>query len=213
MHIVHFGHSCVLLDTGSAKLLIDPGAFSTGFEGTTGLDVILVTHQHSDHLDLDRFPALVAANPEAQIVTDSASAEDLAGIGVTATVAKPGDALELGGAVVNVISADHEVIHPDFPVPPNVGYLVDHGAFYHPGDSLSVPEQKVDVLGLPTIAPWLKIAEAGDFLRAVAPRVAVPIHDELLATDKKPMYYGWFERLAPEGTGVAPLPHGEATEV
>ncbi len=65
-------------------------------------------------------------------------------------------------------------------MPPNTGYVVDDGAFYHPGDSLFVPEQKVDVLGLPTSAPWLKTGEAVEFLRTVAPRVAVPIHQGLL---------------------------------
>jgi len=40
----------VLLDTGAARLLIDPGAFSTDFETLTGLDAVLVTHEHSDHV-------------------------------------------------------------------------------------------------------------------------------------------------------------------
>lgn len=31
MRIVHFGHSCVLVDTGTARLLFDPGSWSTGF--------------------------------------------------------------------------------------------------------------------------------------------------------------------------------------
>ncbi|MEN3301131.1 MAG: hypothetical protein V7633_3189, partial [Pseudonocardia sp.] len=37
MQLTHFGHACVLIDTGTARLLIDPGAFSTGFESLTGL--------------------------------------------------------------------------------------------------------------------------------------------------------------------------------
>ena len=37
MEVTHFGHSCVLLDTGAARLLIDPGGFSKDFEGVTGL--------------------------------------------------------------------------------------------------------------------------------------------------------------------------------
>ena len=50
VQITHFRHSCVLLDTGSARLLIDPGAWSEGFESVTGLDAVLITHQHVDHL-------------------------------------------------------------------------------------------------------------------------------------------------------------------
>ena len=37
------------------------------------------------------------------------------------------------------------------------------------------------MLGLPTGAPWLKLSEAVDFLRAVAPRTAVPIHEAVLS--------------------------------
>ena len=73
MQVTHFGHSCVLLDMGAARLLIDPGNFSRDFEGVTGLDAVLVTHQHPDHLDPERLPALLRANPDARLVVDSGS--------------------------------------------------------------------------------------------------------------------------------------------
>ena len=90
---------------------------------------------------------------------------------------------------------------------PNIGYVFDDGAFFHPGDSFFVPEQKIDVLGLPTGAPWLKAGEAVDYLRAVAPRVAVPIHEAVLANPA--MHYGLFGNLAPEGTEVKVLDRAE----
>ena len=46
----------------------------------------------------------------------------------------------------------------------------------HPGDALFVPDEPVDVLATPAAAPWMKISEAVDYLRAVAPTRAVPIH-------------------------------------
>lgn len=192
----------MLLDTGSTRLLFDPGKFSAGFEDVRDLDAILITHQHFDHLDTDRLPALVAANPAAKLVVDAGSAAEL---GLAAEVARPGDSLTLGGAEITVVGGAHAVIHPEVEMPPNVGYLVDHGAFYHPGDSLFVPEQKVDVLGLPTSAPWLKTGEACDFLRAVAPRVAIPIHQGLLNEVGTQLTYSWFSRMAAEGTEVRPL--------
>lgn len=204
----------MLLDTGSARLLFDPGVFSAGFEDVRDLDAILITHQHFDHLDEARLPALVEANPTAALVVDPGSIEITARLGLAADQVRPGDNLTLGGSEVAVVGGEHAVIHPEVPVPPNAGYVVDGGAFYHPGDALFVPEQKVDVLGLPSSAPWLKTGEAVDFLRAVAPRVAVPIHQELLSDiGKKLTYENWFARLAADRTEVRVLTPREQTEV
>jgi L-ascorbate metabolism protein UlaG (beta-lactamase superfamily) len=205
VQIVHFGHSCVLLDTGSARLLLDPGSFSDGFEDLRDLDAILITHQHPDHLDDERLPALVAANPNATLVVDTGSTEQVATLGLTARTAQPGDVVEAGGATVRVVGGDHAMIHPEVPIVPNVGYLVDDGAFYHPGDSLFVPEQPIDVLGVPAGAPWLKIAEAVEFERAVAPRIAVPIHEAVLSEHGRESAYARLASLAPKGTEVRVL--------
>ncbi|WP_414936835.1 MBL fold metallo-hydrolase [Amycolatopsis sp. cmx-11-51] len=210
MRIVHFGHACTLLETEGARILIDPGAFSVGFEGERELHAILITHQHFDHLDADRLPALLEANPGAQLIVDPGSAEAVRKIGAEFQIANPGDAFGIGSSGVNVVGGEHAVIHEDIPAIPNVGYVVDHGAFYHPGDSFFVPEQQIDVLGLPTGAPWLKAGEAVDYLRAVSPRLAVPIHEAVLARPQ--MHYGLFANLAPEGTEVKVLDVGEPVE-
>lgn len=211
MKIVHYGQSCVLLDTGTARLLFDPGIFSDGFEGLTDLDAVLITHQHPDHLDPERLPALLAANPNATLVTDPGSEQIVRKLNLEPRVVKPNDSLEFGGAAISVVGGEHAVIHPDIPVIPNTGFLVDDGAFYHPGDSFFVPERKVDVLGLPTGAPWLKASEAVEFLRAIAPRTAVPIHEAVLAKPK--MHYDMFSNLGPSGTTVEVLPRDETVEV
>ncbi|MGW4135084.1 MBL fold metallo-hydrolase [Amycolatopsis japonica] len=211
MRIVHFGHACTLLETEGARILIDPGTFSTGFEGERELDAILITHQHFDHLDLDRLPALLEANPGVKLVVDPGSAEAVGKIGAEFQIANPGDAFEIGSSGISVVGGEHAVIHDEIPVIPNVGYVVDHGAFYHPGDSFFVPEQKIDVLGLPTGAPWLKAGEAVDYLRAVSPRLAVPIHEAVLARPQ--MHYGLFANLAPEGTEVKVLDVGEPVKL
>lgn len=209
MQLTHFGHSCVLVETGSARLLIDPGTFASGFEGVRELDAVLITHQHPDHLDLERLPALLAANPGAQLITDTGSAESLGGTELAPSAVRPGDAFEVAGGSIDVVGGAHAVIHPDIPVIDNIGYLVDGGTFYHPGDSFFVPEQRVDVLGLPTGAPWLKVSEAVDFLRAVHPRTAVPIHEAVLAAPQ--LHYRMFEQLGPQDTGVEVLTRGTPT--
>ena len=209
MNVTHFGHACVLLDTGAARLLIDPGNFSKDFEDVTGLDAVLVTHQHPDHLDPERLPALLRANPNARLIVDSGTAGQLED--VDHETVEPGTELALGGARVVVLGGQHAVIHPDIPVIPNNAYLVD-GTHLHPGDSLTVvPPEPLEVLFLPTAAPWQKLADAVEYLRAVAPRTAVPIHQGILAVPG--MYYGHFERLGPEQTALRVLDAGEATTV
>lgn len=213
MQIVHYGHSCVLLSTDSARLLFDPGAFSTDFESLRELDAILITHQHFDHLDPNRLPDLVQANPDAALVVDEDTVAELEKIGVTPTsVARPGDAFTFGKTAINVVGGRHATIHEDMPAPANAGFVVDHGAFYHPGDALFVPDQKIDVLGLPMAAPWMKTAEAVDFLRAVGPRVAVPIHEALLSETGFQVQQSFVTSLA-AGPEFRTLPRGEAVDV
>lgn len=193
MRITRYGHSCLLVEDGDARLLLDPGVFSAGFEGLRGLTGVLVTHQHPDHLDRDRLGALLQANPDARLHCDEGTGEQL---DVPCTVVREGDRLDLGTSV-QVHGAVHAVIHPDIPRIPNVGYLLGE-RFFTPGDALTVPDADVEVLGLPTDAPWLKLVESVDLLRTVRPRVAFPVHDAVLAQPQ--IWYGQLTSLAPDGT-------------
>lgn len=208
MRIRKFGHACLLVEQDDARLLFDPGIFASGFTELTGLTGVLVTHQHVDHLDQDLLPALLEANPDAVLYADEATAGQLAEKGLPARTAAQGDVLDLGAAV-RVIGEQHAQVHPDVPVIPNVGYLVAD-RFFHPGDSFTQPDGGVEILGLPTAAPWLKVAEAVDYLRAVGPQVAVPIHEALLT--RPALHYGLFEALAPAGTRVQVLDDGEPAD-
>jgi L-ascorbate metabolism protein UlaG (beta-lactamase superfamily) len=206
MRITRYGHSCVLVEDGDGRVLLDPGVFSSGFEDLRGLTGVLITHQHTDHLDVDRVTRLLEANPEATLVTDEGTPLDL-----PRTVVHAGDSLDLGTAV-SVHGSDHAVIHPDIPGIPNVGYLVG-GRFFTPGDAMTVPDADVEVLGLPTAAPWLKLTEAVGLLREVKPAKAFPVHDGMLAPPGAGVWYGLFDRLSPGGTSFSPLVTGDALQV
>jgi len=205
MRVTKYEHSCLLVEDENVRVVVDPGELTLGFLDLTGLSAILVTHQHFDHIDLGRIEPLLGRNPGAALYVDEATAAVLSERGIQATTARHGDRFDVGIEVA-VYGAEHAVIHPEIPVIPNVGYLIG-GRFFHPGDSFTVPDVSVEVLGLPTAAPWLKASEAIEFLRAVAPRIAIPIHEGLLA--RPAVYYGHYQRLAPADTEVRLLePNG-----
>jgi L-ascorbate metabolism protein UlaG (beta-lactamase superfamily) len=209
MRLTKYAHSCVLVEDDGARVLIDPGNLTRGFDELTGLTGILITHQHADHVDVDRLGPLLERNPNADLYADEGTVGILEARGVSAATARQGDRLDVGLDVA-VYGVDHAVIHPEIPRVTNVGYLVG-GRFFHPGDSFTLPDIAVEVLGLPTAAPWLKASEAIDYLRAVAPRVAIPIHEALLA--RPAVYYGHYQRLAPEKTDVTLLEPGGHTKL
>ena len=53
MRLTRFGHSCLLVEEGGARVLLDPGSFSEGFETLEGLTAVCVTHQHVDHVRIE----------------------------------------------------------------------------------------------------------------------------------------------------------------
>ncbi|HEX8861876.1 MAG TPA: MBL fold metallo-hydrolase [Actinomycetes bacterium] len=198
MRLTKFGHSCLLVEERGTRLLLDPGTLSDGFEDLQGLTAILYTHQHADHLDPDRVRRLLDGNPGVRVVSDEGSAEQLGQAGAEVEVAHHGDELDLGGVGVRVVGRDHAVIHPDVPIIPNVGYLVG-GRLFHPGDAFTPPGQPVEVLALPAGAPWLRLAESIDYLREVAPAVAVPVHEKLLSPMGVGLSYRQLETLGARG--------------
>ena len=210
MRLTKFGHSCLLVEEGQARILLDPGTLSGGFEALEGLTAVLFTHQHADHLDPERLRGLLDRNPRARVVSDQGSAGPLGEAGVEVEVVADGQELEVGGVGVRVAGRDHAVIHPDIPVVPNVGYLVG-GRLFHPGDAFTPPGEPVEVLAVPAGAPWLKVAEPIDYLRAVRPRVAVPVHDKVLSEAGRSLHFGQLERLG--GTSLRVLDDGAPAEL
>ncbi len=213
MRLTKLGHSCLLVEEGGARLLLDPGNLSAGFEELEGLTAVLLTHQHADHLDQRRLRGLLDRNPGVRVVSDPGSAEPLGQAGVEVEVVADGQELDVGGVGVRVAGRDHAVVHPDIPVVPNVGYLVG-GRVFHPGDAFTRPGQPVEVLAVPAAAPWLKVSEPIDYLRAVRPRVAVPVHDQVLSAAGRSIHYRQLEQLgAKEGTTLRDLDDGAPVEL
>ncbi|WP_280464730.1 MBL fold metallo-hydrolase, partial [Nocardia brasiliensis] len=191
MRIAHFGHSCLLVELHGKKVLFDPGTFSHGFEGLTGLDAIAITHQHPDHIDPNRIEALIEANPGARLLADPQTAQQR---GEPWEAVHAGNVLALGDLRITGGGGRHAVIHPELPVVDNTVFQLgtpdDPAQLVHPGDSLWVPPVPVGVLALPAAAPWMRLSEAVDYLRAVRPRTALPIHYGIIEPAPQGIYLG-----------------------
>lgn len=201
MRIAHFGHSCILVELHGKKVLFDPGTFSHGFEGITGLDAIAVTHQHPDHIDASRIEVLLDHNPNARLFSDPQTAQQR---GEPWEPVHAGNVITLGDLQITGGGGRHAVIHPEIPVIDNTVFQLgtpdDPAQLVHPGDSLWVPPVPVGVLAIPASAPWMRISEAVDYLRAVAPRTAFPIHFGIIQPEAQGIYFGRLAEMGPAAT-------------
>ncbi|GAB3242444.1 MBL fold metallo-hydrolase [Kineosporia babensis] len=216
MRITHIGHSCLLVETGGARILTDPGAFSEGFEELTGLDAIAVTHQHIDHLDTDRLPALLAANPQAVVLAEPETAAIMARAGIEAKPLTLEEPVKLAEATLTAVGGAHAEIHADIPLIGNMGLQVSAPGditLFHPGDSYGALPSGIDLLALPLNAPWAKFSETANFARAIAPGRLFPIHDALLQPTGREVYLRNLSGLLPAGAQLIDLAGEGPTEI
>ena len=191
MRVTHLGHSCVFVEMADRRILIDPGGFSAGFEELTGLDAIIVTHQHADHLDRKRLPSLVRANPQAGVWADPMSSQLLADAGLSVTALAAGAEVRLGEVTMRPVGGLHAFNHQWIATVANVGVRLDadgEPSLFHPGDAYDAEPGDIDVLAVPINAPWCAVRDSIDFVRRLAPRAVIPIHDGLLAAPGRALY-------------------------
>jgi L-ascorbate metabolism protein UlaG (beta-lactamase superfamily) len=213
MRFTKLGHSCVRVEKDGAVLVIDPGVWTDAAAALAGADVVMVTHEHSDHLDAAAVRAALAASPELTLWANPSVTGQFAEFGDRVHQTRHGDVLSAAGFDVRVYGHDHAPIHKDIPVVANTGFLVDH-ALFHPGDSFTVPDERVRTLLVPISAPWMKAAEMIDYFRRVAPARGYAIHDAILNDNG----LGVMTRMlslaaAPSGAPVARLEPGTSLEL
>lgn len=183
MRLTKYSHSCVRIEHEGSVVVIDPGTFSER-AALDGVDAVLITHEHADHVDVDGLADTLGVRPAVEIYTHPDVAKLLSGLPGVVQEVVAGDAFTAAGLQVRAYGGLHAEIHRDIPRVSNLGFLIDGdgpgGAVYHPGDSFDVPgEAEVETLFVPVSGPWLKLAEAIEFVRKVRPRRAFALHDGL----------------------------------
>lgn len=196
-------------------------------EVLAGIDAVAITHQHPDHVHRGLLAEVLEASGEAIVVAEPETAAALAEpsgedapTGAAPAVPR-GRILELhAGAAhefeavegqaplrIAAVGGRHAIIHPDIPRVGNTGLVISAGEGPRlgvTGDSHEPIEEfhGIDALAFAVVAPWSKMAETIDFLRAVRPRLALPVHDGVASAGGRGIYLNQATNLAPEGTEV-----------
>jgi len=215
MRLTHLGHACLLVETGGQRILVDPGVFSPGIVDVTGLNVILVTHQHADHVDLQRLPAVLEANPQALLYAEPQAAAVMAGAGIGSEHTVAGEELSFGRVLIMPVGEKHALINEALPRIGNLGVVIrveGEPSLFHPGDAYDAEPGQIDILAVPLNAPWTASRDTVAFAQRIAPKVSVPIHDVLLSAIGRQLYLSQLKSFGPESMEVRDLADGVAVD-
>ena len=181
-------------------------------EQVGGLDAVVVTHDHLDHLDDESLPGLAEASPDARFVVPEPLVERVAGLGIPAervTGAQPDRPVELNGLTIHPVPASHGDDLKDgygFGLERSnglyryLGYVFDLGGVrvYHAGDTIPyegmeerLRDLRVDVALLPINGRDAEREErgiVGNLDEEEAANLAAAIGADLLV----PMHYDMF---------------------
>ncbi len=185
-----------------------------------GVDLVLASHKHSDHLDPGTLPDLMAASPDALLVVPEALVEYARTLDIPPDRIQgidAGNTLERAGFRVRAIPSAHEGLDTDaLGHHLYLGFVIEAEGrrLYHSGDTLAY-ESLLDQLGHdPFDAMFLPIngrdpargvpgnmsaAEAVEIAVRARPRYVVPHHYDMFTFNTVPI-----EAFAKKSRGVSP---------
>ena len=215
MKIIKFGHCCLLIEERELRILTDPGNLTTEQNAITGLNVILITHEHADHFHVPSVFELVKNNPDVVIITNSAVAKLLEAEGIKGSiVVEDGQTHQVDQVVFRAFGKEHALIYKEWNNVTNTGYFIGTRLFYTGDAFYNTKKQgeEVEILALPVAGPWMKISEAIDYALEVAPKIAFPIHDGILLSPGVSSVAP-AKILPPQGITFLQLPLGKEIEL
>jgi L-ascorbate metabolism protein UlaG (beta-lactamase superfamily) len=211
MKITKFGHCCLLIEEKGVRILTDPGSFTTEQDSVKNLDLVIISHEHQDHFHVDSVKKIVANNPEALIITNTAVGKLLDKEGVKYQIIEGTATSTFKDIAIEAFDHKHGVIYEDYGQVQNTGYFIGSRLFY-PGDALGAPGKPVEILAVPAGGPWLKISEVIDFAKEVNPKVCFPVHDAMYRPGANFGHMVLDMFLTKSGIKVVPLELNKETE-
>ena len=180
--ITFLGHGSLLFTFGGKTIYVDPFSQVADYSTLPKADVVLITHEHRDHLDPE---ALASIRID---TTDIVHTELCRGKIEGGTVMRNGDVGVVQGLQVEAIPA-YNLIHkrdsgdPFHPCGDGNGYVITFGdrRVLVAGDSENTPElkslQNIDVAFLPMNLPYTMTSKmVADIAVAMKPQILYPYH-------------------------------------
>ena len=176
IRITFIGHGTLMLTYADTVIHVDPVSMYADFETLPKADIILVTHEHGDHLDGKAIQAVTTSRTT--LIVNQASAKNLN----NASVMNNGDTRSVNGITIEAVPA----YNPDKQFHPkgrDNGYVITLGdkRVFVAGDTENVPEIKalknIDIAFLPMNLPFTMTPEqVADTATAIRPKILYPYH-------------------------------------
>ncbi|HCX01258.1 MAG TPA: metal-dependent hydrolase, partial [Syntrophaceae bacterium] len=181
--VIHFlGHSSLIILWGGKTIHVDPVSVEADYTTLPRADMIIITHEHFDHLDLKAVDHIKTA---ATLIVGSAEV----GKQIPETIVmKNGDTRSVDGLTIEAVPA-YNIKHMRAPGKPfhpkgvGNGYVVTFGdlRLYIAGDTENIPEMKklqnIDIAFLPMNLPYTMTPEmVADAAGMFRPKVLYPYH-------------------------------------
>lgn len=178
MKITKYGHACLDIRDDGGRLIVDPGVWTDQLPDYAGVTAVVITHVHADHLDESKVLKIVEQNPNVPIFCTEQAADKLSE-DFNTIVPTIGTEHSAGPFTLEFFGGMHALIMDGMPQDQNFGVLVN-GTLYYPGDSLTPCPKPHQVLAVASVAPWLKLSEAADFIRHDTAQIVFPTHNAIV---------------------------------
>ena len=182
LKITFIGHGTLMFTFNGKTIHVDPVAREADYTKMPQADLVLITHQHGDHLDPEVIEIL--RKEKTNIVLSGKCAEVVQG----GIVMKNGDVKSIMGLTIEAVPA-YNLVHkrdngqPYHPRGEGNGYVITFGEkrVYVAGDTENTPEMKglkgIDIAFLPMNVPYTMTPEmVADAARAFRPKILYPYH-------------------------------------
>jgi len=180
MKIKKLGHCCLVIEEQGKRIVTDPGSWATEKNAEEkNIDLIIVTHEHGDHIHIESLKKIIENSPNVKIITNKGVGKLLDEANIKYEILDDKKPVDFLGVEIEAHNCKHEEIYQDFGQVENTGFFIGKRLFY-PGDSFYNPEKKVEILALPVAGPWTNVKNAVNYALEIKPKICFPVHDGML---------------------------------